>query len=607
MLQNMKTERILSSSRLATEPMFTKLHEKYQSVEILGQGTYGIVYKAVILKKGRNPEDTGDDNIQYVALKRTSLDSGLTHGIPDTALREMSILKDMNHPNILKTLEFSCNMNRIYVVMELLEKDLKQFIRAQQSMKKTIGIGDVQSLIFKVLNGVSHLHCNRIVHRDLKPHNILVSNDLRDVKLADFGLARVAHCISKTLTHEVITLWYRPPEILLGDCVYDSSVDVWSVGCILAELLCGRPLFEGESELDTLMKIFNRLGTPAVDEWPENAMQSRTLFPKFAKATTGALKDIYGKFSSRAEAESVEQLILWMLDLDPTKRPTATECLRHTWFNSLRHSPEYAAQAKYINYADPFEGSNIGAKKPFKARMSLPEKRILFSEPQPAKEARRDTETAHSFQVLLPSEDGTSGVDVIEDLYRQYPHLDEVSSDEIFSDIEFYRPAISEEEMTDRALFLLAGMDPDPYVEQAYRPASPADDTPPHEKTLRKANSPPSCCRETPGISETPGNQPVMRIDKRGDVVDSEYAESENRLNNAMETPRPGTKYDGGFTRRSNNDMSYQSFLTPSLIGGSSVVAHLTRRISKEFETVGSAISRGLSGVFYSGVSPEKK
>eukprot|EP00915_Cephaloidophora_sp_WS-2016_P005382 GHVH01007111.1.p1 GENE.GHVH01007111.1~~GHVH01007111.1.p1 ORF type:complete len:579 (-),score=74.64 GHVH01007111.1:261-1997(-) len=334
---------IIASTKLPRDRVWSKLHERYQSVDVLGQGTYGVVYKAQILDESQTDASATKE---YVALKRTALDSCLTHGIPDTALREMAILNDLNHPNIVDTIEFSCNLSRVYLVMELIDKDLKGYIRAMnKEMVQQMPMIKVKHIVFKVLQGISYLHSHRITHRDLKPHNILVSNDLESIKLADFGLARPDHCPTKTLTHEVVTLWYRPPEILLGECVYGSEIDIWSLGCILGELLLGKPLFAGESELDTLMKIFSCLGTVPLHAWPHNAMQLRHQFPEFP--LTEKFEFPADRFDCESDRALAENILLRMLALDPNGRICASECINHSWFDSIRDDLPYKTMYKY--------------------------------------------------------------------------------------------------------------------------------------------------------------------------------------------------------------------------------------------------------------------
>jgi len=673
-----------SKADLKREPVFTKLHEKYQSVDLLGSGTYGMVYKAVILKDGKNPEETGDPNREYVALKRTALDKGLmSHGVPDTALREMAILRDINHPNILKTLEFSCNLTRVYVVMELLDKDLKQYIRAKINEKKSISIDQIRHVTFKMLQGVAYLHANRILHRDLKPHNILVSKDLKEVKLSDFGLARTAHCESKTLTHEVITLWYRPPEILLGDCVYDKSVDIWSTGCILGELLNEKPIFDGESELDTLLKIFNRLGSPSENEWPENAMQTWASFPSFKHKGPGTFKEFYKRFSSMNEAKLAEDLLLRMLQLLPSKRLTAAECLYHPWFDTIRNTSGYEIYKKYTPPLTKLSRSRVNCKleptaveqprrrSSLGGRISVPEKRSLTDifdsnhDKIPIWNPPVIDSDSEAEVYKLASKEGLGlGRKIIDSVLRSYSISDDGDEDLDNTEDELQKlrhksrsMSVSEEELKDRTVLALCGIDADPLITKAYKEKQKEKEKEKenHRKRSKESSSrpysvdkdDPSHYMATPNVnserfqSGTPYYLSSSISDKQGDRYDA-IKEADNQRN-MYRTPAPDhirnrqlemhkkmdeekrglpqRKTSSGKvcgvkasmppsppTQASNNkgnaDTVVEGLFTPATFGPSSVVATLTRRLSREFENVGSAISRGISGVFHNPGTP---
>ena len=174
------------------------------------------------------------------------------------------------------------------------------------------------------------LHSNRIFHRDLKPQNLLISEDGKTIKLADFGLARAFGLPIKTYTHEVVTLWYRPPEILLGSQTYAPPMDVWAIGTIFTEMVTKRPLFPGDSEIDELYKIFRQLGTPSEDVWPgvTQLPDWNAAFPKwyktpFAPAVTNNL-----------DGNGMELLEL-LLKYDPKDRITAKDALNHPYFDDL--------------------------------------------------------------------------------------------------------------------------------------------------------------------------------------------------------------------------------------------------------------------------------
>ncbi|XP_060058778.1 cyclin-dependent kinase 3 isoform X4 [Erinaceus europaeus] len=154
---------------------------------------------------------------------------------------------------------------KLYLVFEFLSQDLKKYM--DSTLTSELPLHLIKSYLFQLLQGVNFCHSHRVIHRDLKPQNLLI-NELGAIKLADFGLARAFGVPLRTYTHEVVTLWYRAPEILLGCKFYSTAVDVWSIGCIFAEMVTRRALFPGDSEIDQLFRIFRTLGTPSEAVWP---------------------------------------------------------------------------------------------------------------------------------------------------------------------------------------------------------------------------------------------------------------------------------------------------------------------------------------------------
>merc|ERR1719440_696894 len=211
-------------------------------------------------------------------MKQMKLDAQ-EEGVPSTAIREIALLKELSHPNVVKLLDVFCKPNKLVLVFEFLENDLKKYMKA---LSGRLTPSTVKNFAFQLCKGVEFRHANRIIHRDLKPQNLLIDNRLR-LKIADFGLARAFQTPIPKYTHEVVTVWYRPPEILLGSVLYSVPVDVWSMGCILAEMATGSPLFAGDSEIDTIFKIFQKLGTPTEAQWPSlrELPDFKPTFPKW--------------------------------------------------------------------------------------------------------------------------------------------------------------------------------------------------------------------------------------------------------------------------------------------------------------------------------------
>ncbi|EGR34131.1 ribosomal protein, putative [Ichthyophthirius multifiliis] len=213
--------------------------DKYEKLEKIGEGTYGVVYKA-------KDKQTN----QLYALKKIRLESE-DEGIPSTAIREISLLKELQHINVVKLHDVIHSNKKLILVFEFVAQDLKKFM---VGFKETgLDAKVVKSLLYQLLKGIEICHKNKILHRDLKPQNLLISDD-GILKLADFGLARASGIPVKNYTHEVVTLWYRPPDVLLGSKNYSTSIDIWSVGCIFAEMVNLKALFPGNSDSDQLKK-----------------------------------------------------------------------------------------------------------------------------------------------------------------------------------------------------------------------------------------------------------------------------------------------------------------------------------------------------------------
>lgn len=289
--------------------------DRYEKLEKIGEGTYGLVYKA---------RDKQTQNL--VALKKIRLESE-DEGTPSTAVREISILKQLQHPNIVQLLDVIHTETSLTLVFEYLDQDLKNYLDA--CGEKGIDDYTIKSFLYQLLQGIAYCHLHRVLHRDLKPQNLLINMD-GELKLADFGLARGFGIPVRKYTHEVVTLWYRPPDVLLGNTKYSTPVDIWGVGCIFAEMSTGRPLFCGASEADQLVKIFKVLGTPTKEEWPGvvNLPEYKETWPKYEPKK---LKTVVPKLGKRGL-----DLLQRMLEIDPNKRVSAKEALKHPYFSDLK-------------------------------------------------------------------------------------------------------------------------------------------------------------------------------------------------------------------------------------------------------------------------------
>ncbi|XP_066991470.1 cyclin-dependent kinase 2 isoform X2 [Anabrus simplex] len=250
-------------------------------------------------------------------------------GVPSTAIREISLLKELNHPNVVRLLDVVHSDKKLHLVFEFLVQDLKKFLDTTMNELSEML---VKSYLHQLLNGISYCHAHRVLHRDLKPQNLLIDNQ-GYIKIADFGLARAFGLPVRTYTHEVVTLWYRAPEILLGSKFYSTAVDIWSLGCIFAEMLTRRALFPGDSEIDQLFRIFRTLGTPDEEMWPgvSQLPDYKPMFPRWDAqdiVDVLPLKDADGR-----------DIFLKLMTYDPNKRISARVAMKHQYFDNVKIIP----------------------------------------------------------------------------------------------------------------------------------------------------------------------------------------------------------------------------------------------------------------------------
>ena len=282
----------------------------YKALEVLGEGTYGKVYKAVEVSTGK-----------FVAIKRTKSDK-LKEGISSINLREICFLKSLKHFNIVQLKGVVLTDKTLDLIFEYMACDLRQYI---EYIKTPVPDTFIKKFLYQILSALHFCHTNRVIHRDLKPQNLLIDSNF-NVKLADFGLARNFQIPIRPYTPCVQTLWYRAPEILLGAKSYSTAIDIWSVGCIFAEMVTTSPLFVGSSEIDMIYSIFKVLGTPSEETYPgiSSYQYYNSEFQVWNKIT---LKDIFPDLC----LEGVD-LLSRMISLNPINRISAFDALKHVIF-----------------------------------------------------------------------------------------------------------------------------------------------------------------------------------------------------------------------------------------------------------------------------------
>ncbi|KAA6399664.1 MAG: putative Cyclin-dependent kinase 10 [Streblomastix strix] len=302
----------------------------------IGEGTYGIVYKAKDKKTGT-----------VVALKRVRMESE-TDGIPLTSLREIKVLQSIKHPNIVEMLEVVVgpHVSDMFLCFEFCDHTLSELI---YQIGNPFTEGEIKRLMLQLLSALAYTHERRIIHRDIKMSNLLYTNTGL-LKLADFGLARLFDQPPLHYTPNVVTLWYRPPELLFGDTLYSTALDMWSAGCIFAEFLKGRPLFPGKTEAHQIELIFQILGSPSEQIWPSFINLPRVhefIIPHKQKSQ---LKEKFGQLSQNGL-----ELLQGLLTLDPDKRIKMQDALTHPYFREFPIPKSVFMMPKYPSTNNPIQ------------------------------------------------------------------------------------------------------------------------------------------------------------------------------------------------------------------------------------------------------------
>ncbi|SPP85640.1 cyclin-dependent kinase F-4 isoform X2 [Drosophila guanche] len=312
---------------------------RYITLTQLGDGTYG----TVVLGQRK---DTGEKvAIKRMKRKYYSWEEAMN-------LREVKSLKKLSHPNIVKLKEVIRENDTLYFVFEYMKENLYQMIKDRDTH---LPEPELKSILFQVLTGLAFMHRHGFFHRDLKPENLLCSGP-ELIKIADFGLAREVRS-RPPFTDYVSTRWYRAPEVLLHSTNYGSNIDLWAMGCIMAELYTFRPLFPGSSEVDQLFKICSVLGTPEKGDWPDGYRLASMIHFRYPDCIKVPLSSVVSRCSQNGL-----DLLEDMLAYDPDKRPTAQQSLKYPYFHSLKRISPTAATKASVRLSSKYAAASSGTQ-----------------------------------------------------------------------------------------------------------------------------------------------------------------------------------------------------------------------------------------------------
>jgi len=361
--------------------------DNFQYLNKIEEGSYGIVFKAQNTQTG-----------EIVAIKKVKLEKE-KEGFPITSLREINSMISFDHPNIVRIKEvvYGYTLDRIFVVMEYMDHELKSLL---EDRRFAITQGNIKKLMRQLLEAVVYMHSRWTIHRDLKTSNLLVDSK-GNLKVCDFGLARRFADPIRPYTHMVVTLWYRAPELLLGANIYTPAIDIWSIGCIFAELLLREPLFMGKNEQDQIDKIFRLCGFPPESftaKWPKY----KALFVQYQQTLNkkmifkDKIRERFPKVALPGDmylSDLGVDLLRKLLALDPNERITAAEALQHPYF---KEEP----LEENLKMNDFKEGDKEGIRQ--KRKKSIDEEQIRQREEIHEGEQRYDTKGKKNY-VVQPS------------------------------------------------------------------------------------------------------------------------------------------------------------------------------------------------------------
>lgn len=354
---------------------------RFAKLEKLGEGTYGVVYMA-------REKQTG----AVVALKRMNI-AAEEEGVPATTIREICLLKELHHENIVRLYDVMFQAPKLTLVFEYCEYDLKKYMDTMPG--KRLDISETKSILKQMLCGLQYMHNRAVVHRDLKPQNVLLSAN-KDVKLADFGLARVEGIPVKKYSHEAVTLWYRPPDVICGSTNYGFPVDMWSMGCIFAEMVTGAPLFNGHTDSEQLLKIFKLFGTPTREEWPGIAtcpnvkvvLSDARYASQFEQQYPSTFHDFVRSNELSSLGEQGIDLLRRMLHFEPSRRITALDAYKHPFLQGVPDSQSRAVEIMAIQLHQVLDGIRTSAASPVNNNNKDDQQHTPLRAPQPPAQPR---------------------------------------------------------------------------------------------------------------------------------------------------------------------------------------------------------------------------
>ncbi|EGF77844.1 hypothetical protein BATDEDRAFT_13581 [Batrachochytrium dendrobatidis JAM81] len=335
--------------------MITPKYSAYEKEKKVGEGTYAVVYQGWAIP------NTALDK-RKVAIKKIKIGQ-FKDGLDMSAIREVKLLKELHHVNIVELIDVFAHKTNLNLVLEFLDADLEMIIKNKNVV---FSAGDIKSWMLMMLRGLFHCHRNFILHRDLKPNNLLLSST-GQLKIADFGLAREFGDPTRAMTSQAVTRWYRAPDLLLGAKQYGTAVDMWSVGCIFAELMLRTPYFAAETDIGQLQTIFRALGTPTEEDWP--GLKSLPDYHEFAMHPKTALSVLF-----TAASNDTLDLLQRMIIYDPLKRITSEQALDHVYFRNLPRPTDPSRLPKDTNGQTQ---QNTAADELIKAEESTASKRKL--------------------------------------------------------------------------------------------------------------------------------------------------------------------------------------------------------------------------------------